>query len=97
MVPFSRTKIWSASLMVLSRCATTSVVRAFCFTSPSSAFCTMRSLSVSRALVASSSSSTAGFRTMARAMAMRCFWPPLSITPRSPTSVLYFSVNPMMK
>ncbi|PNH09677.1 hypothetical protein TSOC_003651 [Tetrabaena socialis] len=41
----------------------------------------------SRALVASSSSSTRGRRTSARAMAMRCFWPPLSATPFSPQLV----------
>mmetsp|Transcript_54731 Transcript_54731/g.146516 ORF Transcript_54731/g.146516 Transcript_54731/m.146516 type:complete len:88 (+) Transcript_54731:126-389(+) len=63
----------------------------------SSAFCTTRSLSLSSALVASSRSSTAGSRTMARAMAMRCFCPPLIMTPRSPTSVLYLSGNPWMK
>mmetsp|Transcript_110418 Transcript_110418/g.344212 ORF Transcript_110418/g.344212 Transcript_110418/m.344212 type:complete len:414 (+) Transcript_110418:1444-2685(+) len=87
MTPFSMTKIWSASLMVLSRCATTSVVRAFWAIRSSSAFCTIRSLCVSRALVASSSRSTAGSRTMDLAMAMRCFCPPLSCAPRSPTSV----------
>mmetsp|Transcript_72859 Transcript_72859/g.235731 ORF Transcript_72859/g.235731 Transcript_72859/m.235731 type:complete len:84 (-) Transcript_72859:2085-2336(-) len=53
----------------------------------SMACCTWRSDSASSALVASSSSSTLGRRTMARAMAMRCFWPPESCTPRSPTSV----------
>mmetsp|Transcript_34656 Transcript_34656/g.62391 ORF Transcript_34656/g.62391 Transcript_34656/m.62391 type:complete len:99 (+) Transcript_34656:1389-1685(+) len=65
----------------------TKVVRAFCAMSLSSASCTTRSLTVSRALVASSKSSTAGSRTMALAMAMRCFCPPLSCIPRSPTCV----------
>jgi hypothetical protein len=49
--------------------------------------CTARSLSASSALVASSSSRTGASRRMARAMAMRCFCPPDSITPRSPSSV----------
>lgn len=49
--------------------------------------CTTASLSASSALVASSSSSTAGRRTSARAMAIRCFCPPLSCTPFSPHSV----------
>mmetsp|Transcript_107561 Transcript_107561/g.186730 ORF Transcript_107561/g.186730 Transcript_107561/m.186730 type:complete len:85 (+) Transcript_107561:399-653(+) len=53
----------------------------------SRARCTTFSLSMSKALVASSNSSTFGCFRMARAMAMRCFWPPLSCTPRSPTSV----------
>ncbi|KAE9221308.1 hypothetical protein PF002_g15626 [Phytophthora fragariae] len=47
----------------------------------------MCSLSLSSALVASSSSSTSGSRKMARAMAIRCFWPPDTCAPRSPTSV----------
>mmetsp|Transcript_14206 Transcript_14206/g.44155 ORF Transcript_14206/g.44155 Transcript_14206/m.44155 type:complete len:134 (-) Transcript_14206:1731-2132(-) len=53
----------------------------------SSAPCTSCSLSTSSALVASSRSRTFGRFTTARAMARRCFWPPLSCTPRSPTSV----------
>lgn len=36
-------------------------------------------------LPTSSSSRMRGFLTTARAIAMRCFWPPLSCTPRSPT------------
>merc|ERR1719240_1886189 len=52
--------------IVLRRCAITMVVR-FCLVMiSSSAACTMRSLSLSRALVASSSSSTDGLRTSAR-------------------------------
>lgn len=47
------------------------------------------SLSVSRAEVASSSSSNLGFRKMARAMATRCFCPPESCVPLSPAWVLY--------
>ena len=48
---------------------------------------TRRSLSLSSELVASSRISTAGFLSTARAMAIRCRWPPESLTPRSPTSV----------
>mmetsp|Transcript_23973 Transcript_23973/g.56520 ORF Transcript_23973/g.56520 Transcript_23973/m.56520 type:complete len:172 (-) Transcript_23973:1243-1758(-) len=49
----------------------------------------MCSDSASKALVASSRRRIFGFRTRARAMAILCFWPPLSCTPRSPTSVSY--------
>ena len=49
--------------------------------------CTTASHSPSRAEVASSSSRMAGFRTSARAIAIRCFSPPDSFTPRSPTCV----------
>ena len=56
----------------------------------SSAAWTEASLSVSSADVASSSSRIFGFRTRARAIAMRCFCPPLSCAPRSPTNVSYF-------
>lgn len=48
------------------------------------------SLSVSRAEVASSSSRILGFRTIARAMAMRCFSPLESCEPWAPTCVSYF-------
>ena len=44
----------------------------------------------SSAEVASSSSSTEGSRTIARAIAMRWRWPPDSVSPRSPTEVSYF-------
>mmetsp|Transcript_55487 Transcript_55487/g.171924 ORF Transcript_55487/g.171924 Transcript_55487/m.171924 type:complete len:178 (-) Transcript_55487:2567-3100(-) len=53
----------------------------------SKASCTFCSLCVSNALVASSSSSTGGFRTSARQMATRCFWPPESRVPLGPTCV----------
>ena len=43
------------------------------------------SLSLSSALVASSSSRMGGFFKNTRAMLMRCFCPPESLTPRSPT------------
>jgi hypothetical protein len=57
-----------------SRWATTTVVRPT--TMRSSAACTSRSLCVSSALVASSSNRILLFLRMARAMAIRCFWPP---------------------
>ena len=64
----------SASRTVVSRCAITSVVR------PrirfASAPCTSRSDSASRAEVASSRIRIGGSLRMARAIAIRCFWPP---------------------
>mmetsp|Transcript_73208 Transcript_73208/g.211957 ORF Transcript_73208/g.211957 Transcript_73208/m.211957 type:complete len:90 (-) Transcript_73208:4439-4708(-) len=89
MTPFSRTQIWSALQTVESRCATTTVVRRLAVINRSRASCTTRSLVASKALVASSKSNTDGFRTSARAMAMRCFCPPLSCAFRVlPKSVL---------
>mmetsp|Transcript_89461 Transcript_89461/g.266862 ORF Transcript_89461/g.266862 Transcript_89461/m.266862 type:complete len:82 (-) Transcript_89461:2157-2402(-) len=79
------TTILSALVTVVSRCAITSVVCSLMARSRAS--CTRRSLSPSRADVASSSSSTLGRGSTARAMATRCRWPPLNCTPRSPTSV----------
>mmetsp|Transcript_36866 Transcript_36866/g.86119 ORF Transcript_36866/g.86119 Transcript_36866/m.86119 type:complete len:142 (-) Transcript_36866:2961-3386(-) len=55
--------------------------------SASSAACTTRSDAVSSALVASSRMRIGGSRTTARAMAMRCFCPPDSWIPFSPTCV----------
>lgn len=52
------------------------------------ASCTIFSERVSRAEVASSRSKMSGFFIIARAIATRCFWPPESLAPRSPTSVL---------
>jgi hypothetical protein len=46
-----------------------------------------RSLAESSAEVASSKISTGGFFSKVRAMATRCFSPPLSLSPRSPTMV----------
>jgi hypothetical protein len=48
-------------------------------------------------LVASSSNSTRGLRMSARAMEIRCFCPPLRLTPRLPMLVLYPSGSEMMK
>ena len=47
------------------------------------------SLSASSADVASSSKRIFGFRRSARAMAMRCFWPPDNFPPFAPTLVEY--------
>mmetsp|Transcript_16851 Transcript_16851/g.46053 ORF Transcript_16851/g.46053 Transcript_16851/m.46053 type:complete len:109 (+) Transcript_16851:229-555(+) len=85
----------SAWRMVESRCATTTTVRPPM--SESSAACTTCSLWASRADVASSSSRMRGFATMARAMAMRCFCPPLSCVPRSPHSVSNLPGSSSMK
>mmetsp|Transcript_11059 Transcript_11059/g.36308 ORF Transcript_11059/g.36308 Transcript_11059/m.36308 type:complete len:99 (+) Transcript_11059:265-561(+) len=85
--PRSTTAILSACRMVLSRWAIVTVVRrCFCMIS-SIAACTTRSLVVSSADVASSSSRIAGCLMTARAMAMRCFWPPDSLPPPRPTWV----------
>ena len=78
---------WSASLTVDRRCATTSTVRPL--EAASIASCTSLSDSASSAEVASSSRRIRGSERSARAMATRCFCPPLSLTPRSPTSVAY--------
>ena len=59
----------------------------------SNAACTVASLSVSNAEVASSSSSILGSLTKALAIAIRCFCPPLNAAPLSPTSVLNFYKN----
>ena len=53
----------------------------------SKAACTIDSLSLSSADVASSNNKILGSFTRARAMAIRCFCPPLSWVPRSPTRV----------
>eukprot|EP00966_Prymnesium_polylepis_P126511 2925814-Prymnesium_polylepis.1 len=84
-LPSLTTAILPALRMVLSRCAITTVVRCCWAMISSSAACTMRSLSLSSADVASSSSSTEGMRTKARAIAIRCFCPPESRPPLRPT------------
>mmetsp|Transcript_4327 Transcript_4327/g.10410 ORF Transcript_4327/g.10410 Transcript_4327/m.10410 type:complete len:99 (+) Transcript_4327:521-817(+) len=82
MRPFWITMIWSESTIVDNRCAITTDVRPTM--SRSRASCTSFSFSESSADVASSSSRILGSLSSARAMAMRCFCPPESITPRSP-------------
>mmetsp|Transcript_24829 Transcript_24829/g.57890 ORF Transcript_24829/g.57890 Transcript_24829/m.57890 type:complete len:167 (-) Transcript_24829:715-1215(-) len=92
-VPFSMTRPLETTQMqcalrtVDSRCATTSVVRSAM--SRSMASWTMCSDSASSAEVASSRRSTFGDISTARAIAIRCFWPPESCSPRSPTQVSY--------
>mmetsp|Transcript_126602 Transcript_126602/g.300747 ORF Transcript_126602/g.300747 Transcript_126602/m.300747 type:complete len:108 (-) Transcript_126602:1688-2011(-) len=84
-LPFSKTRILLDRTTVESRWAMMKVV--FPFISSSRACCTMDSFSLSSALVASSSTRTLGFRTMARAMATRCFCPPEMRAARSPGCV----------
>mmetsp|Transcript_15371 Transcript_15371/g.43831 ORF Transcript_15371/g.43831 Transcript_15371/m.43831 type:complete len:152 (-) Transcript_15371:1571-2026(-) len=81
--------------MVDSRWAMTSTLRPAI--ACSSASCTIASEFESRALVASSNRSAAGRRTSARAIAKRCFWPPLRDAPRSPQSVSYPSGSELIK
>mmetsp|Transcript_9050 Transcript_9050/g.28765 ORF Transcript_9050/g.28765 Transcript_9050/m.28765 type:complete len:82 (-) Transcript_9050:2051-2296(-) len=79
------TAMRSASTTVESRWAMVRLVRFS--TRRSMAAWTRASDSASRALVASSRRRSLGSAKRARAMATRCFWPPLSLTPRSPTTV----------
>mmetsp|Transcript_23725 Transcript_23725/g.55289 ORF Transcript_23725/g.55289 Transcript_23725/m.55289 type:complete len:226 (-) Transcript_23725:1751-2428(-) len=94
--PFATNAIRSTLRMVDSLWAMTMVVCSFDSMSWSSAACTTDSDSVSRADVASSRRSTFGFLTSARAIATRCFWPPESCVPLSPTDVSYPSGNSMI-
>mmetsp|Transcript_10377 Transcript_10377/g.17838 ORF Transcript_10377/g.17838 Transcript_10377/m.17838 type:complete len:83 (-) Transcript_10377:826-1074(-) len=80
------TTILVALRTVVRRWAMTMVERFLLASRSSSAACTMRSLSLSSADVASSSSRMEGSFTMARAIATRCFCPPDSCDP-DPTSV----------
>ena len=75
----------SADWMVESLCAMMILVRPSMRWSNAS--CTSRSVLVSSALVASSRMRTSGSASMALAIAMRCFSPPESLSPRSPTCV----------
>ena len=56
----------------------------------SNAACTIASLSLSKADVASSNNNIFGFLINALAMAILCFWPPDNWPPLSPTNVWYF-------
>mmetsp|Transcript_59483 Transcript_59483/g.141421 ORF Transcript_59483/g.141421 Transcript_59483/m.141421 type:complete len:147 (+) Transcript_59483:235-675(+) len=87
----------SALRIVLSLCATTTVVRQCDARSLSMAACTNPSDSASRAEVASSRRRILGSLTSARAIAIRCFCPPDSRTPRSPTAVSSPSSKDWMK
>mmetsp|Transcript_7048 Transcript_7048/g.11601 ORF Transcript_7048/g.11601 Transcript_7048/m.11601 type:complete len:107 (+) Transcript_7048:253-573(+) len=85
MLPLFSTMICSAWAMVDSRCAITMQVRFLpSFKIASWTFC---SVTVSREDVASSSSTTGGSFSKHRAIATRCFSPPESLSPRSPTLV----------
>mmetsp|Transcript_52435 Transcript_52435/g.124882 ORF Transcript_52435/g.124882 Transcript_52435/m.124882 type:complete len:105 (+) Transcript_52435:59-373(+) len=81
--PASRTATRGAAAIVEALCAISSTERPFMTRSRASR--TRRSLSLSSADVASSSSSTRGSRRTARAMATLCFCPPDSWLPCSPT------------
>src|SRR5581483_6436803 len=83
--PSSRTTIRSASFTVLTRCATMTVVRSR--KNPRSASSISRSVAASTAESASSRTRTRGDAASTRASATRCFWPPESVIPRSPTRV----------
>mmetsp|Transcript_4191 Transcript_4191/g.8445 ORF Transcript_4191/g.8445 Transcript_4191/m.8445 type:complete len:97 (-) Transcript_4191:2196-2486(-) len=74
----------------------TSVVRSS-LASPLRASCTEFSVTVSKALVASSSTQMSGFLSRHLAMATLCFSPPLSFRPLSPTMVSQPSVCDSMK
>src|SRR6267378_2273505 len=93
--PSSRTRILSARRIVASRCAITKVVRPTIRLA--SAFCTNISDSASSSDVASSRIRMGESFKMARAMAMRCRWPPLKRVPRSPITVSYPCGNSVMK
>mmetsp|Transcript_18838 Transcript_18838/g.61741 ORF Transcript_18838/g.61741 Transcript_18838/m.61741 type:complete len:99 (-) Transcript_18838:340-636(-) len=85
--PSPKTQILDACLIVDRRCAMTIVVHLVVARSASRASWTTRSDLASSADVASSKSRSFGFLRKARAMEMRCFWPPEMRTPRSPTCV----------
>mmetsp|Transcript_34804 Transcript_34804/g.84126 ORF Transcript_34804/g.84126 Transcript_34804/m.84126 type:complete len:96 (+) Transcript_34804:273-560(+) len=81
--------------MVDNRCATTTTVRPTI--ARSIADCTSCSDSASKAEVASSSSNTRQLVNRARAIAILCFCPPLSLTPFSPTNVSYPVLHELIK
>mmetsp|Transcript_19653 Transcript_19653/g.59579 ORF Transcript_19653/g.59579 Transcript_19653/m.59579 type:complete len:178 (+) Transcript_19653:2699-3232(+) len=87
MTPFFTTAIMLEWRIVVSRCAMVTDVKEERCMMLSSDSCTTFSEALSSAEVASSSSKTAGCLMMARAMATRCFWPPESLPPPSPTWV----------
>ncbi|KAI0470390.1 hypothetical protein GGR56DRAFT_148501 [Xylariaceae sp. FL0804] len=77
------TQIRSARLMVLNRRATATVTRPL--VAQSRASCAILSDYESNDNVTSSSSSIFGFRSSARIIAIRCFYPPPSMLPKKPT------------
>mmetsp|Transcript_12515 Transcript_12515/g.53638 ORF Transcript_12515/g.53638 Transcript_12515/m.53638 type:complete len:153 (+) Transcript_12515:50-508(+) len=93
-LPSLSTPTRSARRTVDRRCATRmTVLPAATFVSASD---TAASLSASSALVASSSNNMAGSARTTRAIASRCFCPPESKAPFSPTRVSYPSGNASM-
>mmetsp|Transcript_29454 Transcript_29454/g.85871 ORF Transcript_29454/g.85871 Transcript_29454/m.85871 type:complete len:166 (-) Transcript_29454:3473-3970(-) len=97
MRPSWTTAMASRSATVESRWATMIVVSFFSAISRVRVSCTTASDSLSRALVASSRSNILGELTRARAIATRCFCPPLRRPPAVPTSVAYPSGSSEMK
>mmetsp|Transcript_10657 Transcript_10657/g.35364 ORF Transcript_10657/g.35364 Transcript_10657/m.35364 type:complete len:112 (-) Transcript_10657:1923-2258(-) len=86
--PAPRTRILVHFAMVPKRCAMEMEVRVE--DSLSSAAWICDSVFESSAEVASSRRTTGGFFMNMRAMATRCFSPPESLRPRSPTTVSHF-------
>mmetsp|Transcript_10234 Transcript_10234/g.13969 ORF Transcript_10234/g.13969 Transcript_10234/m.13969 type:complete len:124 (+) Transcript_10234:291-662(+) len=85
-LPSCSTIMRSQSLMVDRRCATVMEVRPL--ERPWREAWMPCSVAESSAEVASSHTTSRGRRTKARAIATRCFSPPESFSPRSPTTVL---------
>mmetsp|Transcript_16466 Transcript_16466/g.58449 ORF Transcript_16466/g.58449 Transcript_16466/m.58449 type:complete len:98 (-) Transcript_16466:1613-1906(-) len=83
--PRAKTAILSAWRTVERRCAMTSVVRSEAYEFKEDMI--SASVSESRAEVASSKHAMGASFRIARASATRCFSPPLSFKPRSPTTV----------
>ena len=81
--PPSSTRIWSHATTVLSRCAMRTEVRPR--VAEASAAMMLVSVMESRLEVASSNTRMGESFRMDRAMATRCFSPPDSFSPRSPT------------
>lgn len=89
--PLLMTQMRSAPCMVLRRWAIIRTVRPV--VALSNASWTTRSDSASNALVASSRIKMLGFLIRARAIAIRCFWPPDRVTPRSPEDLTFLKKN----
>mmetsp|Transcript_17277 Transcript_17277/g.53117 ORF Transcript_17277/g.53117 Transcript_17277/m.53117 type:complete len:140 (-) Transcript_17277:2201-2620(-) len=95
MCPCFRTMMLSQPAMVPRRCAIVTDVReSESFTNAAWMSASVRE---SRADVASSRMTIGGFFAKSRAMATRCFSPPLNFKPRSPTTVSQPSSRRAMK
>mmetsp|Transcript_29898 Transcript_29898/g.80354 ORF Transcript_29898/g.80354 Transcript_29898/m.80354 type:complete len:156 (-) Transcript_29898:2292-2759(-) len=94
--PFSTSAIWLALTTVDRRWAIRMTVCSPVQMRASRDACTSASLDASRDEVASSRRRRRGSRRSARQMARRCFCPPESRVPRSPTRVRYPSGRPTM-